>query len=93
MFDVPGKKHRAHGRDPSDQNQGQADAVDREMIFHPEHRHPRDAHDRCEVRKIDIVAKNAATLIANPAIVVTSAIQRASTRGMKRSRTAPANVR
>ncbi len=53
MFDVPRKKDGAHRDDAGDKDHRQADAIDREMIIHPEHWHPRDADNRGELRKID----------------------------------------
>ena len=53
MIDIPRKKHCAHRGDASDKNHCKADAIDREMIIHPERRYPRHTHDGCEVRKID----------------------------------------
>src|SRR5205807_6464959 len=55
--DIPGKQNRADRDDSRYQNESQTDAVDREMIIHSQRRNPRDAHDGCEVRKIDIIAK------------------------------------
>jgi hypothetical protein len=52
MFDVPRKKHRADRDDAGDKDHRQADAIDREMIIHPKRRHPWNAHDCGEMRKI-----------------------------------------
>jgi len=52
MFDIPREKHRAHRDDAGDKDHRQADAIDREMIIHPERRYPRRTHDRTEMRKI-----------------------------------------
>jgi hypothetical protein len=52
VIDVPREENGAYGSEAGDENEGEADAVDREMIFHAEHWHPRDPHDRVESRKI-----------------------------------------
>ena len=54
MIDIPGKKHRAYSGNARDKKHRQADAIDRQMIIHPESRNPRHPNNRCEMRKIDI---------------------------------------
>ena len=52
MFHIPREKHCAHRDNARDENHCEANAIDREMIIHPERRYPRRTHDRTEMRKI-----------------------------------------
>ena len=63
------KKEPRRPRSARYQDHRQADAVDREMIVHPERRNPRNANDGAEMREVGTALKNAAMLIANPATV------------------------
>ena len=48
MLDVPREEHGTERRHSGDEAESQANAVCGEMVFHPEHRHPRHLHQRAE---------------------------------------------
>src|SRR4030095_8948088 len=52
MVDIPRKQHGAYGGDARDKNHREADAINSEMVIHPQQWHPRHTYERCEVSEI-----------------------------------------
>ena len=92
MLDVPGKKNAGNRDDSGQQDQRQADAICREMIFDAERRNPGYARNRHQLRRS--LLRKSTQRHRNPAMAVSNAMMRAArtlTFGSSNSTSTPRN--